>query len=69
MRLYPLLLSAVLALFSVAADAQIAEPFSPSGDLHPQQQHCARQEITGDNALPQYEQEATGLTCCYTRQI
>ena len=64
MRLLPLFLSAALAVFSSLAGAQMAEPFSPPGGLHPHQQRCAQQEIVSDNALPQYENSENASLCC-----
>ncbi len=68
MRLLPLLLSTALVAFSALASAQMAEPFSPPGGLHPHQPHCAQHEIAGDNALPQQRTDDVTLLTCTNHQ-
>ncbi|KAF0856935.1 hypothetical protein Y788_01985 [Pantoea dispersa 625] len=50
------------------ASAQMAEPFSPPGGLHPHQPHCAQHEIAGDNALPQQRTDDVTLLTCTNHQ-
>lgn len=68
MRLLPLFLSTALVAFSSLASAQMAEPFSPPGGLHPHQPHCAQHEILGDNPLPQQHADDASLINCTNHQ-
>ncbi|WP_313374267.1 hypothetical protein [Pantoea sp. CTOTU50773] len=68
MRLLPLLLMTALVAFSSLASAQMAEPFSPPGGLHPHQTHCQQHEIVGDNPLPQHSQDDNSFVNCSNHQ-
>jgi len=57
-----------LVAFSSLASAQIAEPFSPPGGLHPHHTHCANSEILGDNVLPQNSLNDASLFNCAKHQ-
>ncbi|KNC17619.1 hypothetical protein AC790_01230 [Pantoea sp. RIT-PI-b] len=68
MRLLPLFLMTALVAFSSLASAQMAEPFSPPGGLHPHQPHCAQHEILGDNVLPNHTQDEGSFVTCGNHQ-
>ncbi|ORM66350.1 hypothetical protein PRCB_20715 [Pantoea rodasii] len=68
MRLLPLFLMTALVAFSSLASAQMAEPFTPPGGLHPHQPHCQQHEIVGDNALMQRSQDDNSFVNCTNHQ-
>jgi hypothetical protein len=64
MRLLTLFFVTAFSVLPAIASAQMADPFTPPGGIHPHQQHCQQREILGDGELPQHSQDDRGMQTC-----